>query len=163
VPEYDRIILRKSKTIRGIRNAEEHVIWRKHGNGEMSRNIWAPEIHYIDDAWYIYFAAGQQENQWHIRPYVLECRDSDPINGEWKELGRMQSADEDEFSFRAFSLDGTVFSHKGRNYFIWAEKVGVGKQISNLYIAEMEKPWKLKTVQVMLSTPDYDWERRGFW
>ena len=41
--------------------------------------------------------------------------------------------------------------------------MGVGKQISNLYIARMEKPWKLATVQVMLTTPDYDWERVGFW
>ena len=42
-------------------------------------------------------------------------------------------------------------------------KVGVGKQISNLYIGEMETPYKLKTVQVLLTTPDYDWERVGFW
>lgn len=35
--------------------------------------------------------------------------------------------------------------------------------ISNLYIARMESPWKLATVQTLLSTPDYDWERRGFW
>nr|UKG18728.1 arabinofuranosidase [Xylanivirga thermophila] len=163
VPEYDRIILRKSKTIKEIRNAKEHVIWRKHDSGEMSKNIWAPEIHYLNDAWYIYFAAGKAENQWDIRPYVLQCTDSDPVNGEWRELGKMQSADDDEFSFRAFSLDGTVFENNGTYYFVWAEKVGVGKKISNLYIAEMEKPWKLKSVQVMLSTPDYDWERKGFW
>ena len=35
--------------------------------------------------------------------------------------------------------------------------------ISNLYIARMDSPVKLATVQVLLSTPDYDWERRGFW
>ena len=29
--------------------------------------------------------------------------------------------------------------------------------------AEMESPVKLRTVQVLLTTPDYDWERRGFW
>ena len=75
----------------------------------------------------------------------------------------MQRADEDEFSFEAFSLDATVFENKGEHYYVWAEKVGVGKQISNLYIARMEKPWKLATVQVMLTTPDYDWERVGFW
>jgi len=163
VPEYDRIILRKSKTIKGLRDATEFVIWRKHERGIMSRNIWAPEIHYIDGAWYIYFAAGEAENQWKIRPYVLQCKDPDPITGKWEELGKMQCSDDDEFSFREFSLDGTVFENNGKYYFVWAEKVGVGKKISNLYIAEMESPWKLKTVQVMLSTPDYDWERRGFW
>ena len=27
----------------------------------------------------------------------------------------------------------------------------------------MERPDKLKTVQVLLTTPDYDWERVNFW
>ena len=70
---------------------------------------------------------------------------------------------DDEFSFEAFSLDATVFEVHGRWYYVWAEKVGVGKQISNLYIAEMENGYTLKTVQVLLTTPDYDWERVGFW
>ena len=52
---------------------------------------------------------------------------------------------------------------KKNDEYIWAEKVGVGKQISNLYIAEMENAYTLKTVQVLLTTPDYDWERQGFW
>ena len=78
------------------------------------------------------------------------------MTGTWRELGKMQCADEDEFSFRAFSLDATVFEDHGKRYYVWAEKVGVGRQISNLYIAEMETPNKLKTVQVLLTTPDYD-------
>jgi GH43 family beta-xylosidase len=87
----------------------------------------------------------------------------DPINDAWVEKGRMQPADEDEFSFRSFSLDGTIFENKGDYYYVWAEKVGVGKMISNLYIARMESATKLSTVQVLLTTPDYDWERIGFW
>jgi GH43 family beta-xylosidase len=34
--------------------------------------------------------------------------------------------------------------------------------ISNLYIAEMENPWTIKGEQVVLATPEYDWERQGF-
>ena len=75
----------------------------------------------------------------------------------------MKAADGDEFSFHAFSLDATVFENKGEYYWIWAEKTGVGKQISNLYIAKLETPNKLATVQVLLTTPDYDWERVDFW
>ena len=163
VPEYDRIILRRGKTIEELATAEEVTIWRKHESGEMSRNIWAPEIHYIKGAWYIYFAGGQQEDMWKIRPYVLECKGECPLTSEWTELGKMQACDEDEFSFKAFSLDATVFESGGKYYYIWAEKVGVGKMISNLYIGELEEPWKLKTVQVLLTTPDYDWERVKFW
>ncbi|MCI9035917.1 MAG: family 43 glycosylhydrolase [Lachnospiraceae bacterium] len=163
VPAYDRIILRCADTLAGIADAEEVTIWKKHETGIMSKHIWAPELHYLDGKWYIYFAGGEKEDIWKIRPYVLECTDADPMTGEWKELGMMQCADDDAFSFRAFSLDATVFENNGKRYYVWAEKVGVGRQISNLYIAEMETPNKLKTVQVLLTTPDYDWERVGFW
>ena len=163
LPEYDGIALRRAKTLKGLQSAEEVMIWKKHEKGPMSFHVWAPELHYLDGKWYIYFAAGMAEDVWNIRPYVLECMGEDPLTDEWVERGMMQCADEDEFSFRAFSLDATILKNKGKNYFIWAEKVGVGKQISNLYIAEMESPLKLKTVQVLLTTPDYDWERKGFW
>ncbi len=163
VPEYDKIILRKADSLAGIQTAEEVEIWHKHEKGLMSYHIWAPELHYINGVWYVYFAAGEKEDIWRIRPFVLECKESDPITGTWEEKGKMESAPGDEFSFRAFSLDGTVFENKGKYYYVWAEKIGVGKQISNLYIAELETPYRLKTVQVLLTTPDYDWERVGFW
>lgn len=163
VPAYDRIVLRSADSIQGLRTAEEVTLWKKHEEGPQSIHIWAPEIHFVDGGWYIYYAAGDKDDIWEIRPYVLHCKGNDPMQDEWEEMGMMQAADEDEFSFHAFSLDATVFSHKGENYYIWAEKTGVGKQISNLYIAKMSAPNKLATVQVLLTTPDYDWERVDFW
>lgn len=163
VPAYDRIVLRRADSIQGLQTAREVTLWKKHEEGPQSIHIWAPEIHFVDGGWYIYYAAGDKDDIWEIRPYVLHCKGSDPMRDEWEEMGMMQAADEDEFSFHAFSLDATVFSHKGENYYIWAEKTGVGKQISNLYIAKMSAPNKLATVQVLLTTPDYDWERVDFW
>lgn len=163
VPEYDRIALRRSETLAGLSEASEHTIWTKHENGIMSKHIWAPELHKVMGRWYIYFAGGEVEDIWKIRPYVLECQGEDPMVGPWIEKGKMTCAKDDEFSFRAFSLDATVFEHRGNWYYIWAEKVSVGKQISNLYIARMKSPYELETVQVLLTTPDYDWERVGFW
>ena len=163
IPAYDGIVLRHSDTLAGLKDAEEVRVWQKHDKGIMSEHIWAPELHYLDGKWYIYYAGGDIDDVWAIRPYILECVDQDPMTGNWVEKGKMTRAEDDEFSFKAFSLDGTVFENCGKHYYIWAEKVGVGKQISNLYIAEMENPCKLKTVQVLLTTPDYDWERIGFW
>lgn len=94
---------------------------------------------------------------------MLECQGDDPVHDPWVEKGKMTRADGDEFSFEAFSLDATVFEVKGSWYYIWAEKVGVGRQISNLYIARMKNGYTLDSVQVLLTTPDYDWERHGFW
>ena len=163
VPAYDGIVLRRAESLEELADAPETEIWHKHEEGPMSIHIWAPELHYLQGAWYIYYAGGDKDAIWNIRPYVLRCEDEDPITGKWTELGKMKRADDDEFSFEAFSLDATVFENKGSHYYVWAEKVGVGKQISNLYIARMAAPDKLDTVQVMLTTPDYDWERVGFW
>ena len=88
------------------------------------------------------------------------------MEDEWEELGQMKAAETpepDKFSFQDFSLDMTVFPYREKWYCVWAEKVNIGKKISNLYIAEMEAPDRLLTAQVLLSAPDYDWERRGFW
>ena len=163
LPEYNGIALRRSKTIAGLKDAEEVMVWKKHDKGIMSVHIWAPELHYLFGKWYIYFAGGDIDDIWAIRPYVLECADEDPITGTWVEKGKMQRSDDDEFSFEDFSLDATVFEHHGEWYYVWAEKVSVGRKISNLYIAKMESAYKLRTAQVLLTTPDYDWERIGFW
>ena len=162
VPEYDRIALRHSDTLEGLRDAPERTVFVKHESGPQSVHIWAPEIHRIDGVYYIYYAGGDKDDVWEIRPYVLRCL-GDPMVDDWVEMGPMQAADDDPFSFRGFSLDATVFSCRGERYFVWAEKVGVGKQISNLYIARLAAPNKLATIQELLSTPDYGWERGDFW
>ena len=153
LPEYDGIALRRSATLAGLKDAEEVRIWNKHESGIMSFHIWAPELHFLDGKWYIYFAASDKDDIWALRPYVLMCEGDDPLTDPWVEKGMMQAAEDDAFSFTDFSLDGTVFENAGRRYYVWAEKVSVGKKISNLYIAEMETPWKLKTAQVLLATP----------
>lgn len=165
---YDRIILRCSSTVAGLQKAEEREVWHKHPSGSQSKHIWAPEIHYIWGKWYIYYAAGAAEDEWAIRPYVLECTGSDPMTDLWVEKGRMQSCPGeaeiyDEFAFQSFSLDATVFETGGEHYFVWSQKVGVGREIANLYIAKMKSPWQLAGPHMLLSSPTYDWERIGFW
>ncbi len=161
-PEYGGITLRESDALLSLADAEAKVIWKKHDEGDMSGYIWAPEMHYIDGAYYIYVAASRADNIWRIRPYVLKCV-GDPMVDSWEELGEMIPAEGDGFSFKSFSLDMTVFENKGKWYTVWAEKIGVWKGISNLCIAEMESPNKLKSKQVILSTPTYDWERVDEW
>ena len=167
-PKYDRIEIRCADTVNGIASAPARVLWRKHLLGAQACHIWAPEIHFVMGKWVIYYAAGHKPHKWRIRPYILVCKGNDPMKDEWVEGGMLQPADGDEFPFKHFSLDSTVFEHRGRWYIIWAQKVGAEehgiKPISNLYIAELASPNKLKTFHVLLTTPDYDWERDGgFW
>lgn len=152
---YDKIILRRSETVCGLSEAEEVTIWKAHESGNMAKHIWAPEIHSICGKWYVFFAAGDSDDVWNIRPYVLKC-DGDPLSSEWIECGRMQALPTDKSSFNHFSLDMTYFEHMGKHYVIWAEIIGD----SSLFMAEIhpEKPWQLVSNPIMLTKPEYDWE-----
>ncbi|MGN0447529.1 MAG: family 43 glycosylhydrolase [Acutalibacteraceae bacterium] len=157
---YDRIVLRRSKTVSGLSEAEEKTIWLAHRQGIMSKHIWAPEIHEIGGKWYVYFAAGDSENKWNIRPYVLVCDGKNPYDDTWTEFGMVQRTNYDEISFRSFSLDMTHFEHKGKHYLIWAQIEGD----SSLFMAETteSEPWKLISKPILLSKPEYDWEKIRF-
>lgn len=154
-PEYDRIELRAARTINGLQDAQAKVIWRKRESGPMSEHIWAPELHYIDDAWYIYFAAGEAERPWHIRMYALRNTAADPMRGEWEEMGRIRTPVD------SFSLDATSFSHKGKRYLLWAQYDAEGAIGSALLLAELETPTRIKEPVVTISEPEFEWETVG--
>lgn len=157
---YDRIVLRKSETVSGLAAAEEITVWKAHEEGIMARHIWAPELHCIKGKWYIFFAAGDKDNVWNIRPYVLACEGDEPVRDSWTEKGKMQSTQEDSVSFNSFSLDMTYFEHKGKHYLIWAEIIGD----SSLFMAEInpDEPWRLTSKPILLTKPEYDWEKVRF-
>jgi GH43 family beta-xylosidase len=151
-PEYDRIELRRAKTIAGLAKTEPKVIWRKHESGPMSYHIWAPEIHYIFGKWYIYFAAGRADDIWAIRMYVLECATPNPLEGEWIEKAQLKT------HWESFSLDATTFEHRGLHYLVWAQHDPQIGGNTNLYIASMNNPWSIIGPQVMITKPEYPWE-----
>jgi GH43 family beta-xylosidase len=155
VPEYNRIELRAADTLKGLSSAPSKVVWKKHESGAMGSHIWAPEILQIDGVWYIYFAAGDVEDIWRIRMYVLTNKSSDPLKGAWEELGQVKTARE------SFSLDATSFVHKGQRYFLWAQKDSEDRYNSALYLAKLISPTKVGAVETMISKPDLDWEILG--
>ena len=160
VPAFDRVILRKADTLEKLADAEEKTVWMRHEAGDMSCNIWAPEIHWVDHAWYIYFAAargGADENGcYDHRTYALVNPNPDPTEGEFREAGRIDTG------WESFTIDSTVTEFEGKHYFIWAQRDFSIPGNSNLYIAEMNSAMELKLPAVLLSVPEYDWECQGF-
>jgi GH43 family beta-xylosidase len=161
VPEYDTIEVRRSKTIKGIAEAQPVVAWRKHETGPLSALIWAPEIHYINGSWYIYYAAAPSkeivDGLFQHRMFVIENKSANPLEGSWEEKGQIKT------DWESFALDATSFEHKGQQYLVWAQKDPNIKGNSNLYIAPLENPWTIQGPQVMITKPEYDWETIGFW
>ncbi len=155
---YDRIILRRSKNLKELANAEEKTVWHEKNSDSSFRFIWAPEIHEINGKWYILFAAsGSADNVWDIDCHIIMCSGKDPYNDLWIDKGKFTSCDGDDFSFRGFSLDMTHFECGGKNYVAWAQNGGN----SNVYLATVnpDEPWKTTCPAILLTKPEYDWER----
>ena len=168
-PEYDRIVLRRSRTLSGLTEAGESVIWKKHTDGDMGAHIWAPEIHHIDGAWYVYFAAAPADDVWKIRMWVLENTHRDPFQGSWTERGQIATA------WDTFALDATTFTHAGPpepagaggarsevRYLAWAQHEPGTDGNTGVFLSRMANPWTLTGPQVRLTTPEFDWECAGF-
>lgn len=161
VPAYDLIELRRADTIQGLNTAAPAVIWRAHPGGEMAAHIWAPEIHYVDHNWYIYFAAGSSSDVWDIRVYVLSNDSANPLDGAWQERGQLVT-NGPKPSGAFFALDATTFEHQGVRYLVWAESDPDLNVNTVLYIAPMSDPWTLAARGVRISAPEYPWETVGY-
>ena len=159
VPEYDRLVLRRSRTIAGLTGAKERVLWRHQKSGPMSGFIWAPELHLIDGKWIMYFAAGPSgggEDVFRIRTYAVRCDGADPMTGTWSVLGQLQTP------WDSFNLDSTSFVHRGTRYLAWAQREPGIETNSNLYLAPLATPLTLAAKPARLIVPTLDWEIRGF-
>lgn len=156
VPEYDRVVLRRAMTIAGLATAPETVLWRRPASGKMAGHIWAPEIHQIDGRWYVYVAAGDGGDVFHIRTYVLECDGPDPVKGRWSVRGQLETP------WDTFTLDSTTFVHRGTRYLAWAQQEPGIETNSNLYLAPLASPTTLAAKPTRLTVPTLPWEIRGF-
>jgi len=159
VPEYDRLVLRRSRTLAGLSTATEAVLWRHEATGPMSGFIWAPELHLIDGKWIMYFAAGPSgggADVFRIRTYAVVCDGRDPMTGRWSVLGQLQTP------WDTFCLDSTSFVHRGVRYLAWAQREPGIETNSNLYLAPLATPLTLAAKPARLTVPTLPWEVQGF-
>ncbi|RZK78727.1 MAG: glycosyl hydrolase family 43, partial [Pedobacter sp.] len=107
----NRLEIWKTAKITDLKNAERKVIWRPPANTSYSKEIWAPELHYLRGKWYMYFAADNGDNNNH-RMYVVENSSDDPMKGEWVFKGKV--ADKTD----KWAIDGSVFEFKKQLYML---------------------------------------------
>ena len=78
----------KRRSIGDLGQAEKKVVWSPPASGPYSHDLWAPELHFLEGKWYIYFAADAGTNQSH-RVWVAENPSADPLEGEWTMKGKL--------------------------------------------------------------------------
>lgn len=128
-------------------------VWRPEPGKVWSKELWAPELHFFDGRWYIYVAADDGDNKRH-RMYVLASETGDPL-GKYAFRGKLADSTD------KWAIDGTVLEYENKRYFIWSGWEGDVNVCQNLYIAPMSDPATISGERVLISTPEYDWEKIG--
>jgi GH43 family beta-xylosidase len=141
--------IRKAKSLTEISQDEGICVWTPPFYGMNSKNVWAPELHFLNGKWYIYFAADDGQNENH-RMWVLESEGASP-EGPYIERGCLET--------EGWAIDGTVLQmDDGKIYFIWSGWPGKENGRQNLYIAPMKDPVTIGGPRVLICSPEHSWE-----
>ena len=146
--------LYRTRQMSDLRNAEWRTVWTPPDTGMNSKQIWAPEIHFLQDKWYFYYAADDGLNENH-RMWVLENASEDPFEGRWSDKGEL------ELPGDKWAIDGTAFEHNGKLYFVWSGWEGDINLRQDIYITRMTNPWTAQGPRMLLSKPEHAWETNG--
>lgn len=148
------IVVAKARRLQDIGSAPRVTVYTPPSGTMYSKELWAPELQYIDGKWYIYFAADNGDNANH-RMYVLEGNSQDP-QGTYTFKGKITDSTD------RWAIDGAVLqTDDGELYFVWSGWEGNVNESQNIYIARMSNPWTISGPRVMISTPTEAWEKIG--
>ncbi|MET8975165.1 family 43 glycosylhydrolase [Streptomyces sp. NPDC004539] len=149
--------IRKSPTLAGLATAPNIQVWSD-TTSTRNTNIWAPELHFLNGKWYLYYSAGQSgvaccDSQ---RTHVLESSGTDPL-GPYTYKNTLTGSN---LTPGGWLIDATVLQAGGKLYL-------VGSGFSNgstqsLVIAPMTNPYTLASSTFsIISSPTLSWETSG--
>mmetsp|Transcript_25384 Transcript_25384/g.59048 ORF Transcript_25384/g.59048 Transcript_25384/m.59048 type:complete len:383 (+) Transcript_25384:97-1245(+) len=135
------------------------IVWQAPAYGPCSQQVWAPELHFLDGRFYIYFAASDGKNENHLM-YVLRSEGKDAL-GPYSLHGPLATGDGyDGRSPNIWAIDLTVLKHQNQLYAVWSGWDQPGSDRQYLYIARMANPITIAGPRVRLSdNSSFVWER----
>ena len=148
----------KSRTLSGIGAAPVTTVWKPpvgacSGNNCYAKNIWAPELNFINGVWYLYFSASGDDSGSN-RIWVIQNTSADPTTGTWSQPIKIHD------SFDGWKIDQTVANISGQLYMAWSEFAGTDQHV---VIAKMSSPTAIASGvrATTISMPTLAWERSG--
>lgn len=137
-------------------------VWTAPASAWNQTNIWAPELHYIDGRWYIYYAGGSSGPPFITqRAGVLQSVADDP-QGAYTDLGMLYTGDDiANHTNPVWAIDLTVGHINGHLYAVWSgweQNATTDRTPQHLYIAAMSDPHTISSNRVKISSPTASWE-----
>jgi len=137
-------------------------VWESTPGTWNQTHIWAPELHFINGRWYIYYAAGRSGPPFiHQRCGVLQSTTDDP-QGSYVDMGQLFTGEIVQGdSVNIWCIDLTIGKINDQLYAVWSgweENRDTDKTSQHLYIAKMCNPWTICGKRVKISSPTESWE-----
>lgn len=149
------LIMRTAPTLAGLKESAPIQIYYETDPSRCC-NMWAPEFHLLDGPngphWYYYYTAGTAGTLDNQHTHVLESAGTDPM-GPYTYKARIYDPQND-----TWAIDGSILQLDNALYFLFSSWVGPNQ---SMFIAPMSDPWTLSGPRVLISEPEYDWERVG--
>jgi GH43 family beta-xylosidase len=162
----DGIWVSKAPTLTGVITAPRTRVWSPPvtppDTAWNRKNVWAPELHYIDGLWYIYYAAGRAGPPFTSQHAgVLESNSTDAL-GTYTDRGMLYTGDSlGTGQGNRWSIDLTTAQIGTQRYAVWSGWVNnatTDKTQQQLYIAQMDHPWNISSNRVQIAAPVESWE-----
>jgi GH43 family beta-xylosidase len=150
------LLMRKSPTLAGIATAPSIQVWQD-TTSSRGANFWAPEIHFLNGRWYLYYSGAQVgapccDTQ---RTHVLESVGSDPL-GPYTYRNILTHS---SLGINGWLIDASVLQLNGSLYLLGSGFINGSTQ--SLVIAPMSNPFTLSGGFSLISSPTLSWERQG--
>ena len=137
------VYISESKSLFDIGEGKIYKIYDCEKEGAL-KEWYAPELHKMGDAWYLYAAPNHGSNLHTMT--ALVCKGDSPI-GEYEYLGKVKGIEQ------KWNIDGTVLYYKNEPYFIWTT-------CKKLYMAKMNGPMEVTGKVCELGEPSLPFETK---
>lgn len=149
-----KLVYRVADQLGALGSAPERRLWppvNQPDPADRNSEYWAPETHLVDGRWYVYYTAKASEGGLgQHRMYVLESSSGSPA-GPYRFKAEMSVP-------QPFAIDGTVLRVNGKLFYAYSG--GPNFQPTSIYLAELSNPWTIKGTPLLISTPEYGWEKQ---
>jgi GH43 family beta-xylosidase len=154
-----------SRSPKMTQTGETRTRWHAPNSGWTQSCVWAPEIHFIKNRWYVYYAAGVSGPPFiHQRTGVLRSKTED-VFSDYEDMGVLYTGDNPKDpSSNIWAIDMTILEHNGKLFAIWSgwiRQENTDATPQHLYISKMKNPFTMKGQRVKLSSPVESWETGG--
>ncbi|KAH8694193.1 glycosyl hydrolase [Talaromyces proteolyticus] len=152
------ISVTRSTTLGGLLNGDTRTVWSD-TNPDRNQDIWAPEMHFIDGIWYIFYTAGNGDIGQGQRSFVLKGCDINPYDCNYTFLAELMPAAGGQGGPKLetpWSIDGTYLTIGAGRYHVVS---AINQQgIQSIQIAELDtQTWTVSPWSI-ISSPTEPWE-----